>query len=165
MSERIRMLEEGLQSVYSQVSTSEHPLLRQDLLTIKKSPELFGIDQRPTVDHDATPEACQKHEDVPRASSSVDSLRDDDEVRVPSGHAISLTYLVRQQPVRSGAAMGGDLPGFPDDLTQLSRSFPSPWSISFELDLSMRQRIRDFLPSRDEAQHLGEQAQRNAFWQ
>lgn len=61
--------------------------------------------------------------------------------------------------------MGGELPGFPDDLTQLSRSFPSPWSISYELDLNMRQRIRDFLPPREEAQYLGEQAQRNAFWQ
>lgn len=44
MSERIRQLEEALQVVQSQISPEEHPLLRQDLLSIKKSPELFGMD-------------------------------------------------------------------------------------------------------------------------
>lgn len=54
---------------------------------------------------------------------------------------------------------------FSEDVARLSRSFPSPWSISYELDLNMRQRIRDMLPPRAEAQRLCEQARRNAFWQ
>ena len=45
MSERIRQLEEALHDLHSQLSPAEHhPLLRQDLLSIKKSPELFGMD-------------------------------------------------------------------------------------------------------------------------
>ena len=46
MSERIRKLEEALKEDHSHLSSTEHPLLRQDLLLIKKSPELFGIDQQ-----------------------------------------------------------------------------------------------------------------------
>lgn len=57
------------------------------------------------------------------------------------------------------------LVGVPEELARLSRSFPSPWSISYELDLSMRQQIRERLPSRAEAEHLCEQARRHAFWQ
>lgn len=93
------MLEEGLQTTYSQVSTSEHPLLRQDLLTIKKSPELFGIDQRPVAEHDATPEASQKHDDLPpRATSSPSSSKDEEEVSTARRHAnLRLTYLIHSR--------------------------------------------------------------------
>lgn len=52
-----------------------------------------------------------------------------------------------------------------EEIARLARSFPSPWSISYELDLDMRQRIRDMLPSRAEAQYLCEEARRHAFWQ
>lgn len=79
MSERIRLLEEGLQAVNSQVSQNEHPLLRPDLLTIKKSAELFGIDQQ-VMTHDSAPEASQKQDDIARPPSTTGSSRDDDEV-------------------------------------------------------------------------------------
>lgn len=52
-----------------------------------------------------------------------------------------------------------------DNLTKLSRSFPSPWSMSQELDPRTRQHIRGKLPQRPEATHLCEIARMNAFWQ
>ena len=68
-------------------------------------------------------------------------------------------------------ASGGDhgytnVSGFiPPDLSQLSHAFPSPWTISPEADLVTRQRIRDHLPSREDAQQLCEHVRENAFWQ
>lgn len=47
------------------------------------------------------------------------------------------------------------------DILQLSVTFPFPWSV----DLKIRQRIRDALPPRAEAQALCEEARRNALWQ
>ncbi|KAJ7625379.1 hypothetical protein DFH06DRAFT_1229364 [Mycena polygramma] len=47
------------------------------------------------------------------------------------------------------------------DILQLSVTFPFPWSV----DLKIRQRIRDALPPRVEAQALCEEARRNALWQ
>ena len=46
MSERIRQLEEALRSLHLKLSPDEHPLLSQELLLIKKSPELFGVEQQ-----------------------------------------------------------------------------------------------------------------------
>ncbi|KAJ7781753.1 hypothetical protein DFH07DRAFT_791344 [Mycena maculata] len=47
------------------------------------------------------------------------------------------------------------------DILQLSVTFPFPWT----MDLKIRQRIRDALPPRAEAQALCEEARRNALWQ
>lgn len=80
MSERIRQLEEALETLQAKVSATEHPLLRQELLSIKKSPELFGIDQRVMVPEGQEPHQ-QRHDEQPRASSSTSS-RDADEVSI-----------------------------------------------------------------------------------
>lgn len=86
MSERIRRLEEALQADHAQISPTEHPLLRQELLLIKKSPELFGIDQQQqTVHPEGTPDTAPSAEDHAgddhlRADSAASS-RDGDEVR------------------------------------------------------------------------------------
>ena len=45
MSERIRSLEDALQQLQSQHSSEPHPLLRSELLAIKRSPELFGVER------------------------------------------------------------------------------------------------------------------------
>lgn len=45
MSERIRSLEDALHQLQSQHSSEPHPLLRQELLAIKRSPELFGVER------------------------------------------------------------------------------------------------------------------------
>jgi hypothetical protein len=168
MSERIHQLEDALRTTSSQVSPTEHPLLRQELLLIKKSPELFGIDQHLMV-NDASSEQQHRSEE-PLRTSPASSSKDGDEVSnrcccvadsglylvLPQYNQNSNTPALYEQHKQSD---------FPDDLARLSRSFPSPWSISFELDLDMRQRIRDMLPSREDAQYLCEQARHNAFWQ
>lgn len=70
MSERIRQLEEALQEVHKTTSPAEHPLLRPELLLIKRSPELFGVG----VEHQ-----------YPNPNSSRDSFkRDDTDLRAPS---------------------------------------------------------------------------------
>ncbi|GJE98290.1 fungal-specific transcription factor domain-containing protein [Phanerochaete sordida] len=148
MSERIQQLEDALRSSNTKLSPAEHPLLRQELLLIKKSPELFGIDQQMMV-HDTTPE--RRTEDQPRTSPAVSS-KDGEEYATTSNTPVGQHYHSRQ-------------PEISPELARLSRSFPSPWSICFELDLDMRQRLRDMLPRREDAEHLCEQARRNAFWQ
>lgn len=94
MSERIRKLEEALKTDHSQLSATEHPLLRQDLLVIKKSPELFGIEQQQqqhtpaaqATSSDETLNTQSRHDDTATdghtRSDSVVSSRDGDEVSV-----------------------------------------------------------------------------------
>ena len=171
MSERIQQLEDALRSTNSKVAPTEHPLLRQELLLIKKSPELFGIDQQMMV-HDTTPE--RRTEDHPRTSPAASS-KDGEEVRPPS-HAFpgsvpaahprfAAQYATTSNNTPVGQHYHARQSEISPELARLSRSFPSPWSICFELDLDMRQRLRDMLPRREDAEHLCEQARRNAFWQ
>lgn len=64
----------------------------------------------------------------------------------------------------ANAALTSDAASAPvvaPDILQLSITFPFPWSV----DLKIRQRIRDALPPRAEAQALCEEARRNALWQ
>ena len=174
MSERIRLLEDALQNSHARNSPTEHPLLRRDLLLIKKSPELFGIDQQQLAVHsESTPDGQPRHDDrvaEDMRAGSTPSSREGDEVRVPDiFQSVVSPHDLRQQYAMSMAGPIGNeqyrMVPIPDELARLSRSFPSPWSISYELDLKHRQRIRELLPPRVEAQHLCEQARRNAFWQ
>ncbi|TCD70534.1 hypothetical protein EIP91_002880 [Steccherinum ochraceum] len=143
MSERIRQLEEALRNVQSQLSPNEHPLLAQELLLIKKSPELFGVEQQ-----------------LNATSADIQCVRDDAAAIIGrSGSASSSREPEPSPPNR------GDEEHFPEDFAQFSRSFPSPWSMSQELNPTMRQRIRDMLPPLSDAQYLCEQARIHAFWQ
>ncbi|KAJ7147142.1 hypothetical protein C8R43DRAFT_1012117 [Mycena crocata] len=67
-------------------------------------------------------------------------------------------YVPGYNPSTSDAASA---PAVAPDILQLSVTFPFPWSV----DLKIRQRIRDALPPRAEAQVLCEEARRNALWQ
>ncbi|THH30715.1 hypothetical protein EUX98_g3450, partial [Antrodiella citrinella] len=145
MSERIRQLEEALRSLQSQLSPSEHPLLAQELLLIKKSPELFGVEQQ-----------------LAAASAEAHAAAKDDCMAF-IGHAGSSSSTPQAEQTTLGPR--GDEDAFPDDFVHFSRSFPSPWSISQELNPGMRQRIRDMLPPPSEAQYLCRQARIHAFWQ
>ena len=50
MSDRIRALEEGLEKLQMQHSEVQHPLLKGDLLLIKTTYELYGLE--PTQSED-----------------------------------------------------------------------------------------------------------------
>ncbi|KAF7314467.1 4Fe-4S ferredoxin-type domain-containing protein [Mycena kentingensis (nom. inval.)] len=110
LADRVRQLEEGLESVHS-----EHPLLAPELRRIKTSQELY----------------------VPAPQTNANGRAS------PDDHDASSAPIV------------------PPDILQLSVTFPFPWSV----DLKIRQRIRDSLPPRAEAQALAEEARRNALWQ
>ncbi|KAI0781976.1 hypothetical protein C8Q75DRAFT_728229 [Abortiporus biennis] len=146
MSERIRQLEDALQSVYARVAPDEHPLLRQELLLIKKTAELFGLEQQFTPSTTRNDFRREESSRVHNSSSSREGT--EDRSLMPPKSSV-------------GRSTEDDV----DDITRLSRSFPSPWSMSVELNPGMRQRIRDMLPPRAEAQYLCEQARHNAFWQ
>lgn len=47
MSDRIRQLEDTVEGFQSQSSSSSHPLLRKELLSIKSTQELYGTDRGP----------------------------------------------------------------------------------------------------------------------
>ncbi|KAI0699104.1 fungal-specific transcription factor domain-containing protein [Cytidiella melzeri] len=153
MSDRIRDLESGLQTVQLKVSQDEHPLLRQDLLAIKKSPDLFGIEQQ-MAHNDSAQDVTSKAEESLRELSAASSSKDADDERTTT--RIS-TSSGEDQPSTSGLT--------PDHLARLSRAFPSPWTISLEIDLNTRQQLRQQLPPREDAQRLCEQVRQNAFWQ
>ncbi|KAJ2931854.1 hypothetical protein H1R20_g5236, partial [Candolleomyces eurysporus] len=151
LSERVRQLEDGLQTVQSRVSNQPHPLLAPELLKIKTSQELYGGPQASAL--------------TPGASTSNDpGISKDDKLR-ESVHALSIDG--RSESAASGSRMdvdqprGGTPPEVPQNILQLSATFPFPWS----LDLKIRTRIREALPPRAEAEVICEEARKNALWQ
>lgn len=82
MSVRIRDLEDALQSATD--AKPSHPLLRDDLLLIKKSAELFGVDPHPTSngqpqgldvrEHYLTHEGTPPVEDVGGPTLNLDGI-------------------------------------------------------------------------------------------
>ncbi|KAH9950592.1 hypothetical protein B0H21DRAFT_866625 [Amylocystis lapponica] len=143
MSERIRQLEEGLQALQAQHSAETHPLLRQELLHIKRSPELFGMDRNGTSAANTSDNHRREEDDHPSVGSSS----------LPEGMDDTPSFIHSAQ-----------YPGIPTEIARLSRAFPVPASLTSELDPHLRQRIRDMLPPQPEASRICEQARLNAFW-
>ncbi|OBZ71228.1 putative transcriptional regulatory protein C1F7.11c [Grifola frondosa] len=144
MSKRIRELEEALHVIQSQHSTDPHPLLRPELLLIKKSPELFGVDP---------------HLIPPPVS---DNARQDE-----NGHnAVVISPKPSCDNSRSPSYTNGtsDDLSLPEDILRLSDNFPAPWSIGVVLNPELRQRIHQMLPSPAEAEHLCQQALLHTMW-
>ncbi|KAI0917333.1 hypothetical protein AcV5_007828 [Taiwanofungus camphoratus] len=147
MSERIRQLEDALQVLHTQHSTEPHPLLRQELLLIKRSPELFGVDRN----------------GMPSSTNSDNNRRDEDDR--PSLASSSSPKDATDECTSSSYMSGIHVQtGIPEDIFRLSRAFPVPVSANVDLNPHLRQRLRDMLPPRSEGQRICEQAQRNAFW-
>ncbi|KAJ7095719.1 hypothetical protein B0H15DRAFT_826810 [Mycena belliarum] len=112
----------------------------------------------------------QLHEKITQLSDRVRQLEDGLE-SVQAEHPLLAPDLRRIKtsqelyvPAVNSVASTSDAasaPIVPPDILQLSVTFPFPWSV----DLKIRQRIRDSLPPRAEAQALCEEARRNALWQ
>ncbi|KAJ7288137.1 hypothetical protein C8J57DRAFT_1445609 [Mycena rebaudengoi] len=110
----------------------------------------------------------QLHEKITQLSDRVRQLEDGLE-SVQAEHPLLAPDLRRiktsQELYVAGPAAStsdaGSAPIVAPDILQLSVTFPFPWSV----DLKIRQRIRDALPPRAEAQALCEEARRNALWQ
>ncbi|CCM03523.1 uncharacterized protein FIBRA_05657 [Fibroporia radiculosa] len=142
MAERIRQLEDALQRIQSEHSTEPHPLMRQELLAIKKSPELFTTER---TSHTGSDVNRRDEGDSPGAGSSTMPDAGEEPEYISSMTAI--TSL-----------------GLPADIAKLSSACPMSQSINSELNPHLRQRIRDMLPSRSEGERLCDQARTNAFW-
>ncbi|KXN83107.1 hypothetical protein AN958_01778 [Leucoagaricus sp. SymC.cos] len=168
LSDRVRQLEEALERLQQQCSTEPHPLLAPDLLKIKTSQELYGTAPLPP------PSSLTKDAPSPTASSS----RPKDDRSLPdSVVALSLGNHAGTVPItRKPATVTGNRPSSPSsavvrreitppevppDILQLSSTFPFPWMV----DLSIRKRIRDALPPREEAEIICAEARNNALWQ
>ncbi|KAJ7245017.1 hypothetical protein B0H12DRAFT_1128264 [Mycena haematopus] len=110
----------------------------------------------------------QLHEKITQLSERVRQLEDGLE-SVSAQHPLLAPDLRRIKTsqelyVPPNAALTTDADSTPivsPDILQLSITFPFPWT----MDLKIRQRIRDALPPRAEAQALCEEARRNALWQ
>ncbi|KAH0586545.1 hypothetical protein H2248_007770 [Termitomyces sp. 'cryptogamus'] len=160
LSDRVRQLEDALQTLQATHSPRPHPLLAPELLQIKTSQDLYIAPQ------------VQTHSPSQQQDPTPDHLAD-------STNALSLSALVSTQPpyapptnshltLNSGSnSNGGEItsssnpPDVPPDILQLSSTFPFPWSV----DLRIRKRIREALPPRHEALTMCEAARNNALWQ
>ncbi|KAL1745278.1 hypothetical protein HDZ31DRAFT_82070 [Schizophyllum fasciatum] len=152
LSDRVRNLEQALQGY-----NPEDPLLASELLLIKTAQEFHATGNAPSSPNgpgsmsfaQGQAQAQQTKEEslhksvssmtiAPPVTPSIPTCKDDNTPREENG--------IVQVP-----------PG----VLQLSMSFPFPWAV----DISVRQRIRDALPVRAEAEAICEEARRNALWQ
>ncbi|TFK89567.1 hypothetical protein K466DRAFT_597679 [Polyporus arcularius HHB13444] len=138
MSVRIRELEDALGDL-----KPGHPLLREDLLLIKKSADLFGVDPNQPM-----PE-IRRHPDT-----------------MPHGMAIPASpSMLHDRQSHSPPANGNHEDyGIPMDILQVSERFPAPSALSVDLNPNLRKRILDLLPPQHEARRLCEQAAEHAAW-
>ncbi|KAG1776189.1 hypothetical protein EV702DRAFT_1110986 [Suillus placidus] len=151
MSDRIRQLEDALETVQAKCSSDPHPLLHQDSLRIKNSLELYSshaTSGRHTLMDGTIKENQASNLQLPVASSST---RDADKVQDSRS----------EERHSSAEALTSDVPGLSPEIEKLSQTFPYPWLPNNP----MRQRIYEMLPSREEAEYLCTQARSNALWQ
>ncbi|KAF8073426.1 hypothetical protein FPV67DRAFT_1477758 [Lyophyllum atratum] len=162
LSDRVRDLEDALHALQSTCSNHPHPLLSPELLRIKTSQDLYIAPQPASLSQqqqqpNAGPSGLDG-EDLHHSTSALSlshPTRPDSTTPSSSPNPHYLTHHQPQPHVEQGP------PEVPPDILQLSGTFPFPWSV----DLRIRKRIRDALPSRHEAQAICEEARRNALWQ
>lgn len=173
LSDRVRQLEDALESLQSRCSSQPHPLLSPELLKIKTSQELYGTIMNPSNSNvppssgtttTSTPSVAD-HSVNPRDGSlreSDNNNRNDDPS--PRGADLMETTMTATTTIPTEHNGSGREPSPPEvapDILQLSTTFPFPWM----MDISIRKRIRDSLPPKAEAQRICEEARANALWQ
>lgn len=154
LSERVRQLEDALGDLQSTVSDASHPLLAPELLKIKTFQDLYGISIMPrSTQSQITPVSSSdfhmKEEHLRHSLNSLSSLSLNCQ---PPYAEISRPH---NYPRDSSP------PEIGEDILQLSATFPFPWAV----DVSIRKRIRDTLPPKEEATRICHEARNNALWQ
>ncbi|KAF9523895.1 fungal-specific transcription factor domain-containing protein [Crepidotus variabilis] len=152
MSDRIRHLEEALQSLHSQVSSNEgpHPLLRADFLGIKSTMGLYN--------------SAQSHSTEPllNGNTSTGSSVPIERPRVSGDRSPSEgTFAMSPVHAHSVQTDASDTE-LAAEIVRLSHNFPLSEG---EPNIPLRDYIRSNLPSREDADYLWDQARRNALWQ
>uniref|UniRef100_D8PXF1 Zn(2)-C6 fungal-type domain-containing protein n=1 Tax=Schizophyllum commune (strain H4-8 / FGSC 9210) TaxID=578458 RepID=D8PXF1_SCHCM len=148
LSDRVRNLEQALQGY-----NPDDPLLASELLLIKTAQEFHAAGNAPGSPTGATASSSQTQQTKEESlHTSVSNLSIASPVTpcVPTCKD-DTTPIVDQNGI----------PQVPPGVLQLSMSFPFPWRV----DMSVRQRIRNALPRREEAEAICEEARRNALWQ
>ncbi|KAF5361070.1 hypothetical protein D9756_004646 [Leucocoprinus leucothites] len=174
LSDRVRQLEEALEQVQKQCSNQPHPLLAPELLRVKTSQELYGTTP--------FPHPPPLTSDIPSPTATPSQQQRDDHTLPESVVTLSLgqyATAATTMAVGAGGKPAGTKgnnsssstsfvarrettpPEVPPDILQLSSTFPFPWMV----DLSIRKRIRDALPPREEAELICAEARNNALWQ
>ena len=154
LSERVRQLEDALGDVQSKVSVASHPLLAPELLKVKTFQDLYGI---------AIPPQFTQGQIIPTSPSGLHTKEDQLRLSLNSQSTLSLNC----QPPYAEISRPHDYPRessppeIGEDILQLSATFPFPWAV----DVSIRKRIRDTLPPKDEATRICHEARNNALWQ
>ena len=154
MSLRIRELEDALRE-----QQTGHPLLREELLLIKKSADLFGVD--PNLQPSGA-------EGSKRADSMQPGLAIPISPPVSSGTwrlNEALTKHSQRQSQSPPANGNHEDYGIPLDILRVSDRFPAPSALTVDLNPNLRKRIIDLLPPQHEARYLCEQAAEHAAWQ
>ncbi|KAF9005439.1 hypothetical protein BDQ17DRAFT_1399143 [Cyathus striatus] len=148
LSDRVRQLEEALQTLQSSCSNQPHPLLAPELLRIKTSQELYGM---PTQSSQTGP---------PPVPSERSEIAKDEPI--PSSVGLHSHHATNGEISRTAdISKRSWTPEVPPDILQLSSTFPFPWNVN----LGVRQKIRDALPPRKDAEDICNEARRNALWQ
>ncbi|KAF9465746.1 hypothetical protein BDZ94DRAFT_300796 [Collybia nuda] len=152
MSDRIRHLEEALESLQAQYSADPHPLLHTDFLGVKSTMGLYGGTQVGT--EGSTPPMENGHDrDLRQPQMDVDALDRGSSEEAQKG------LIIRNSPGNEGTDP------FFSEVVRLSYSYPLPDNVSPEPNLPLRNYIRGKLPDRAEAEYLWDQARQNALWQ
>lgn len=162
LSDRVRQLEEALEQVQAQCSNQRHPLLAPDLLKIKTSQELYGTTPFP-------PPPSLNADSSTVVSPSTRQTELGESVGALSLYPPTPMKFANQAQITDSISSSSTVdrpryttpPEVASDILQLSATFPFPWMV----DLSMRKRIRDALPPREEAERICNEARNNALWQ
>ncbi|KAJ4481960.1 hypothetical protein J3R30DRAFT_3286103 [Lentinula aciculospora] len=155
LSERVRLLENALRDHAS----PEHSLLAPELLQMKTIQEFYGTASTSQVEP-----SPRDGENLHQAVNTLSLNNSNDNPNIymdVSLTQISLFSISSNPSQENGEHRTQGPPEVPQEVLQLSATFPFPWAV----DLKIRERIRDALPPRPEAQLVCKEAQGNALWQ
>ena len=179
MSERIRSLEDALQTLHAEHAADPdqpHPLMQQNLLTIKSTMGLYtgtqanGPDPSNKTNNGSNGHGTEHMQvDQPRVErgSSEDTVTvSDHQAQAKPVSAVPNRFRTADMK-RLGKVVKEEQTEahFAAEIARLSHNFPLTDSVSPEPNVALRVFIRSNLPPRDEADYLWEQARQNALWQ
>jgi hypothetical protein len=166
MSDRIRNLEDALQSLQPSSSPNPHPLLAPDLLDIKSALALYGETQlgasheastHPSEDGHPSPPIKYNSEDFNMPGPSRQAQVKDLPLIICARYT-DCCYDLLQVIDKMDSEI---LP----DIMRLSHNFPLGNASSPDPHHEIRATIRSKLPSPSHASYLWEQVRQNALWQ
>ncbi|KAK2460473.1 hypothetical protein APHAL10511_007520 [Amanita phalloides] len=150
MSDRIRCLEDALESMQSQVSEESHPLMASPFLGVKSTVGLYNSSQS-NFDKDS-------HHKEAIGSSSATEKSSPHSFRCSSEETATAVPHDENPKIEHSDH-------FASEVQRLSHNFPMSDRVSSEQNLPLRQYLRSMLPTRSEAEYLWDQASQNALWQ